>query len=419
MASAEVFIDAERLWADVMDLAVITEPDKPYTRRSFSPCFLQGRAWLRGRFEATGLTVRLDAAANMIARLEGSVADAGAIVLGSHSDTVPSGGRFDGTAGILAALEAVRALQQTGYKARHAIEIVDFLAEEPSEYGLSCVGSRALAGALDERMLAYTNAQGETLSDAIARVGGDPANLSAVQRLDIAGYLELHIEQGTVLQNSSVDLGLVTSIAGIARVAIVFEGAADHAGTTPMHARRDAGLAAARLSVFTNECAANFAVRGEGHFVATAGVLEIKPGASNVVPGYARMIFDIRAERTELISEFISLLKTESIAVARRGHVERTAFDVLSQTEPTPCDEHLRDVLARSAGKLGHSTMLLASGAGHDAAFVARVAPSAMLFIPCKDGKSHTPEEWAEPASLAAGAATLAEAIRLMDGRNA
>jgi N-carbamoyl-L-amino-acid hydrolase len=412
-------VDADRLWDDLMALAAITEPDRPYTRRSFSPRFLEGRAWLRGRFEAAGMTVRLDEAANVIARLEGSAAGAKPIVLGSHSDTVPSGGRFDGTVGILAALEAVRALQASGYKPRHPIEIVDFLAEEPSEYGVSCVGSRAIAGALDDRMLAYTNPEGETLRDAIARVGGDPARLAGARRSDIAGYLELHIEQGTVLQNGNIELGLVTSIAGIARIEVVFEGSADHAGTTPMNMRRDAGLAAARLSLFACGRAGDFAARGEGHFVATTGVLTIEPNAANVVPGRARMVFDIRAEKAVLLDEFISLLQAESAAIAERGNVARAAFSVLSRTDPTPCDDHLRDVLARSAAKLGHSTTLLASGAGHDAGLVARVAPSAMLFIPCRDGKSHTPEEWAEPQAVAMGAATLLEAIRFMDGQNA
>jgi N-carbamoyl-L-amino-acid hydrolase len=419
MTAAVSVIDAVRLWDDVMSLAAITDPGRPYTRRSFSARFLQGRDWLRQRFEATGMTVRLDAAANMIARLEGSVVDAQPIMLGSHSDTVPSGGRFDGTAGILAALEAVRGLKAEGFQPRHPIEIVDFLAEEPSDYGISCVGSRAMAGALDERMLACTDARGETLSAAIARVGGDPAQLASARRSHAAGYLELHIEQGAVLQQSGIDLGIVTSIAGIARIEVIFVGSADHAGTTPMSFRRDAGLAAAALSLFAAERAHEFAARGEGHFVATTGVLSIEPNAANVVPGRARMIFDIRAEAPALLDEFIALLQAESAVIAARRAVDRAAFTILTRTDPVPCSDHLRDLLARSAEKLNYSTLPLASGAGHDAAFVARFAPSAMLFIPCRDGKSHTPEEWAEPPALAAGAATLLEAIRLMDGRNA
>ncbi|ARQ00240.1 Zn-dependent hydrolase [Pseudorhodoplanes sinuspersici] len=411
-------IDADRLWNDLMALAAITDPDKPYTRRSFSPLFLKGREWLKARFEETGLTVRLDEAANLIGRLDGAERDAPTIMLGSHSDTVPSGGRFDGPAGVLAALEVVRAMKAAGYTPRHAIEIVDFLAEEPSEYGISCVGSRGMAGVLDDKMLAYTNAAGEKLSDAINRVGGDVAHLDRAWRSDIAGYLELHIEQGVVLQNNKIDLGLVTAIVGITRIEVVFEGAADHAGTTLMEYRKDASLAAAQLMLFVNERANALAARKQGRFVATTGILNIEPNASNVVPGRARLVFDIRAEDHAMIGGFLDALDAQSQAIAERDHVRRTQYNVLSSTKPTICDEHLLDLLKRGAEALGLSTMPLASGAGHDAAFVARIAPSAMLFIPCRDGKSHAPEEWTDKEQVASGAATLFEAVRLLDGQN-
>jgi N-carbamoyl-L-amino-acid hydrolase len=408
-------IDGKRIWDDLMALAAITDPEKPYTRRSFSPRFLEGRAWLRRRFEQAGLNVRLDAGGNLIGRLEGSLADAKPIVLGSHSDTVPSGGRFDGPAGIIAGLEVVRALQDEGRQSRHPIEVVDFLAEEPSEYGVSCVGSRAMAGALDDAMLEARNAAGETLATAIARVGGDPCQLDEARRENIAGYLELHIEQGVVLENSGVDLGLVTAIVGIARVEIVFEGAADHAGTTPMELRRDAGLAAARLILDLAAKAREFAARGRGHFVATTGILEQQPNAANVVPGRSRMVFDIRAEDESLLQEFLADLDERSRAVAVAANVERPGFKLLSRTRPTHCDEGLLGLLQQGAARHGLTTMRLASGAGHDAVFMARIGPSAMLFIPCLKGRSHTPEEWAEPKDLEAGAMTLLEAVRALD----
>ncbi|MDB5503713.1 MAG: Zn-dependent hydrolase [Tardiphaga sp.] len=411
-------IDQDRLWNDHMALAAITDPGKPWTRRSFSPRFLEGRAWLREQFLAAGMTVRLDAGANLIARLEGTVKGAPPIMLGSHSDTVPSGGRFDGISGILTALEAVRALQASNYPFRHPIEIVDFLAEEPSEYGLSCVGSRAMVGELDAKMLTYTNAQGETLADAIIRVGGDPAAIPHMEKPVIAGYLELHIEQGVVLERNKLDLGLVTGIAGITRVEIALKGAADHAGSTLMRYRRDASLPAAELLLLVDREARAFAGRNEGHFVATVGVLEISPNAANVVPGGARMIIDIRAEKVALVDEFVALLDRESTAIAGRLNVDREGFAILSQNPPAPCDAHLRDLLGRSADKLGYSTTTLASGAGHDAAFISHIGPSAMLFIPSRDGKSHCPEEWSEPEQLAVGAATLFETIRLLDGQN-
>jgi N-carbamoyl-L-amino-acid hydrolase len=377
-------VNGKRIWEDLMALAAITDPEKPYTRRSFSPRFLEGRAWLKRRFEQAGLTVRLDAGGNLIGRQEGSLADAKPIVLGSHSDTVPSGGRFDGPAGIIAALEGVRALGEEGYEARHPIEVVDFLAEEPSEYGVSCVGSRAMAGALDDAMLEARNAAGETLAAAIARIGGDPARLDEAKRQNIAGYLELHIEQGIVLENNGVDLGLVTAIVGIARVEIIFEGAADHAGTTPMELRRDAGLGAARLILDVAARAREFAARGRGHFVATTGILEQQPNAANVVPGRSRMVFDIRAEDDGLLQEFLADLDEHSRAVAAAANVARPGFKLLSRTRPTQCDDGLLGLLQRGAARRGLTTMRLASGAGHDAVFMARIGPSAMLFIPCR-----------------------------------
>lgn len=411
-------IDQDRLWDDHMALAAITDPDKPWTRRSFSQRFLDGRVWLKARYEAAGMTVRMDAAANVIARLEGSVEGLPPIMLGSHSDTVPSGGRFDGISGILTALEAVRALQASGYRSRHPIEIVDFLAEEPSEYGLSCVGSRAMAGELDARMLAYTNAAGETLAAAIERVGGDPARIATMTRPTFAGYLELHIEQGIVLETGHLDVALVTGIAGITRVEITLTGAADHAGSTLMEYRRDASLAAAEIVLLVARKANEYAARKQGHFVATTGILEISPNASNVVPGGARMILDIRAEKAEIVADFVAMLDRETQAIAARAKVERTRFGIISQNPPSPCDDHLRDILGRAAAKLGYSTTTLASGAGHDAAFMSHIGKSAMLFVPSKLGKSHCPEEYTSAEQLAVGAATLYEAVRLLDGQN-
>lgn len=411
-------IDQERMWADVMGLAAITDPQRPYTRRSFSPLFLKGRAWLRDRFAAAGLNVRTDPGGNLIGRMEGSHPALPAIMLGSHSDTVPSGGRFDGVAGLVAAVEVVRALG-AGHRLRHAVEVVDFLAEEPSEFDVSCVGSRAMAGLLLPDMLDYTAPNGERLGDAIDRVGGATQRLAEARRSDVAAYLELHIEQGVVLESKQTDVGVVTAIVGIARLEIVFQGAADHAGTTPMPLRRDAAVAAARAIAWAAERASSLAAAGRGHFVATAGIVEVEPNAANVVPGRARVVFDIRAEDCALSEEFIAELDGSTAAIARECGVERARFALLSDTAPIACDARLADALARSAARLGLSVLRLASGAGHDAAFLARIAPSAMLFVPCRGGKSHTPEEWADPGALAAGAAVLLETTRLIDETDA
>ena len=418
MMKLDTAVSENRIWTDLMDLAAITDPDRPYTRRSFSDLFLQGRAWLATRLEGAGMSVRLDTGGNLIGRLEGEMPDAPPIILGSHSDTVPAGGRFDGMAGLVAALEVVRALRDKGERLRHPVEIVDFLAEEPSAYGVSCVGSRAMAGALGTPMLEATNAAGETLAAAIARIGGDPDRLDEARRTQAAGYFELHIEQGTVLELAGIDIGLVTTIVGIARVEIVFEGAADHAGTTPMSFRRDALLAAARSSLDVADKARAFAALGRGHFVATTGILDIEPNAANVVPGRARLVFDIRAEDDALLQRFVAEIDSESADIAKRANVTRRCR-VLSRTHPVPCDARLQSMLEHGARAQDLTTMRLASGAGHDAVFVAQFAPSAMLFIPCRAGRSHTPEEWAEPAAIAAGTVTLLAAVQRLDGRNA
>lgn len=408
-------INGGRLWDDLMQLAEITDPGKPYTRRSFSPLFDKGRVWLRRRFEEAGLTTRIDAAGNLIGRRDGSDPSAGTILLGSHSDTVPSGGRFDGPAGLLAALEIARSLAESGVILRHTIEVVDFLAEEPSEFGLSCIGSRGMAGVLDERMLAYTEPSGETLSHAIDRIGGNVVTLASAKRSDVAAFFELHIEQGLVLQDGRIDVGVVTAIVGITRIEVIFKGSADHAGTTPMHLRRDAFTPAAKTAVFVDRVARELVARKDGLFVATIGIVSVTPGASNVVPRESRIVIDARSENRALMDEFLARLDAETARFAEESRTERTSFERLSDTNPTACDPLLRKLLAESAGTLGFSHTDIASGAGHDAAFVARIAPSAMLFIPCRDGKSHVPEEWAEPDAIAAGAAVIAEAVLRFD----
>lgn len=415
MKSNDPRIDGDRLWSDLMALAEITDPGKPYTRRSFSPLFLEGRAWLSKSFKAAGLDVRLDAAGNLIGRIEGQDAHAATIMIGSHSDTVPAGGRFDGAAGVIVALEIARAINEARYTPRHAIEVVDFLAEEPSEYGLSCVGSRAMAGRLSLDMLRYRDPSGEELGTAIARIGGSVERLGEAQRHDIRAFFELHIEQGRVLEEGKIALGVVTSIAGISRVEVVFEGQADHAGTTPMRLRRDAGLAAAELMLFVEARAQQLTAAGRGHFVATTGVVEIAPNAANVVPGRARLVVDIRAEDEGLGKDFISELDASSSDIAARRGVERKAFLLLSSNAPAPCSPELRLLLSNAARVLGYSSIEMASGAGHDASYISNIAPASMVFIPCREGRSHAPEEWAEPAAIRAGAATILEAVMRLD----
>ncbi len=408
-------INQGRLWADLMALAQITEPDRPYTRRSFSPLFLEGRNWLADRYRAAGLSVRIDAAGNLIGRLVGKRTDVPAIMIGSHSDSVPNGGRFDGIAGVLVGVEIARALTESQTLLDHALEVVDFLAEEPSEFGLSCIGSRAMAGALEGAHLELTGPGQETLAAAIERVGGVSGRLAEARRDDVRAFLELHIEQGPVLEATGIDVGIVTAIVGITRIEICLKGEAAHAGTAPMAGRHDAGVAAAEIVLAVRELAHALNALGEGYFVATAGVLEIRPNAANVVPGEARLVIDARSEKALLMQRFLADLRRRVSEIAVSSSTALSRFELLSHNDPAACDAKLQQVLEESAAAMNCSTKSMASGAGHDAAFVSRIAPSAMLFVPCLGGRSHCPEEWTEPPALAAGAAVLLEAVRRID----
>lgn len=401
-------VSPDRIGADLRALAQITDPGQPWTRRAFSPRFDQGRDWLRDRFRQAGLTVSLDAGGNLIGTRRGSDPNAGTIMLGSHSDTVPDGGRFDGVAGVVVALEVARALDEQGVQLRHDLAVVDFLAEEVSVFGVSCIGSRAMAGIRPEAWLALEH-DGRDLAQALRDVGGDPARQEP--REDVRAFLELHIEQGPVLENSGTDLGLVTAIAGITRIEIVLTGRPDHAGTTPMGARADALVAAAGL-VTAVEAKAVALAAGGSHFTATVGEFSIEPGAANVVPSRARMLIDARAAERPQMLAFLDWIAAQIDAVPAGI---QGGYTVLSDNQPTPMDAGLVAALADAADHIGASHRPMVSGAGHDAAFLARIAPAAMVFVPCRGGRSHCPEEWAETDDIALGAEALAQAVITLD----
>lgn len=393
---------------DLDALAQITDPERPWTRRAFSPRFDEGRDYLRRRFLNEGLNVSTDAGGNLIGRREGTVPQAGTIMLGSHSDTVPDGGRFDGVAGVVVALEVARILSRRGVDLRHNLAVVDFLAEEVSIFGVSCIGSRAMAGVLPQDWLRRIS-DGRDLATAIRDVGGKPESLEAPLADDLKAFLELHIEQGPVLEREKIALGVVTTIVGINRVEIEVTGRPDHAGTTPMGLRADALVAAARI-VSEIERYATELSRGPGHFTATVGEFEISPNAANVVPGRVRMLVDIRAERAEDKEAFVSWL------TGLDGDGENAIEARLISANPgVQMDDGLQETLAKAVDGLDTPYRKMVSGAGHDAAFMTRLCPSAMLFVPCRDGRSHCPEEWADAADLALAAEVLANTIMELD----
>lgn len=405
-------VSADAIGADIAALAALTEPDRPWTRRSFTPMFDQGRDWLRAAFAGAGLATATDAAGNLIGRRAGSGAGCGTILLGSHTDTVPDGGRFDGVAGVAAALEVVRALDRAGVVLRHDLAVVDFLAEEVSGFGVSCIGSRGMAGVMPAEWL-ERRWQDRSLAEAITAVGGAPEALGRPLSAPLAGplkaFLELHIEQGTVLEREGTAIGLVRAIAGITRIEIMVEGRADHAGTTPMDGRSDALVSAAPLVGAVRDEAAR--PREGRHFTATVGEFEVFPNAANVIPGRVRLLIDARAERRSDMEAFIAW--AEALAAGVPGASVR----VISDNPPVPMDADLLAVLAGAADAAGVSHRPLTSGAGHDAAHVARLGPAAMVFVPSRGGRSHCAEEWTEIDQIADGAEAIARAVIELDRR--
>lgn len=408
-------IDQDRLWRRIEALSRITDPERPWTRRSFTPRFLEGREWLAAEFRGAGLATGLDAAGNLIGRLAGAEPARKPILIGSHSDTVPSGGRYDGVLGVIAALEVAQSLGERGERLRHSLEVVDFLAEEPSEFGLSCIGSRALAGALDERHMALRRPDGMTLGEAIALVGGRPGDLASVRRAngDVAAYVEVHIEQGRVLENERIPIGVVTDIVGIRRERFIVTGRADHAGATPMPLRADALVGAAKL-IEAAHARALAAARDDQPLVATFGRIEVSPNAANAVPGEAVLTLEVRSGNEAAVKAF-----GEALAHDLRPALEalrlRLAVEPISHMAPTACAPQIRAAIASAAASLGLATRDLPSGAGHDGVFVAHAGPVGMIFTPCLDGRSHAPEESITAAQAGDGARVLAETVRLLD----
>ena len=409
-------IDGSRLWRNLDALAALTEPDRPWTRRSFTPRFMQGRAWLTQQFEAAGLAVEIDAGGNLIGRRAGAQPHLKPILIGSHSDSVPSGGRYDGMLGLLAALEVVDTLNDRGQVLAHPLEVVDFLAEEPSEFGISCIGSRALAGKLDETMLALTRPDGMSLREALAFVGGQPESLARARRApgDITAYVELHIEQGKILERGGLDVGVVTGLAAIRRVRIQVTGRADHAGQTPMDDRADALVAAARIIDATYRMALTHS-RPDQPFVATIGRIEtLSPNAANAVAGYVELVLECRSADEARVQAFVPAV-LGSLASSFDSLGVQVTHELMSHVAPSPCDEAIQSVIEQIADEAGYGHCRLSSGAGHDGMWVSHVGPFGMIFVPCKDGRSHTPEEWLSPEQAAVGAEALYRTVLRLD----
>jgi ureidoglycolate amidohydrolase len=403
-------IDAQQLAAELDTLASFSDAPAPaVTRVVYSETDLRARAYVKDLCALAGLEVRCDAVGNLFARWPGASPDASAVATGSHIDAIPNAGRYDGTVGVLGGIEAIRALQKAGVRPRRSIELIVFAAEEPTRFGIGCFASRLLAGTLDasagERL---RDSQGRTLDDWRAAAGftGDIAavRLSAGA---YAAFVELHIEQGPLLERSGIPLGIVTDIAAPASLRMWIEGEGGHAGAVLMQDRRDALCAAAEI-VLAVECAARST--GVPDTVATAGVCDLFPGAINSIPSRVKLELDIRDIDEARRNDVLQSVQNASREIAARRQVS-IHTEIINADAPASCDPAVVAALERAAAAHGVPCSRMVSRAYHDSLFMARIAPTAMLFIPCRGGVSHRPDEFASPEAIAAGALVLAEAL--------
>jgi hydantoinase/carbamoylase family amidase len=375
------------------------------TRVAWSDELFAAYAWAGERMRELGLEVEIDEAGNLFARWQAGSGKA--VLVGSHLDTVPAGGRFDGAFGVVAAVHAVRLLQQDGFEPARPLWIVAFMDEEGTRFNAALFGSRAYAGEDVGQFGDRVDAAGTTLRDAMRAAGYDLGCVGEAARIDEVGaYLELHIEQGPVLAADGLDLGVVTSIVGLRGYRVRLHGEANHAGTTPMRLRRDAFAAAARIALELRE----FARSREG-VTSNVGKVAVAPGGANVVPGLADFTIDVRATTAETIRELERVVEETVRRIAGEEGVEAE----LEQTfalEPLELDAGLVDAVERAAASEGANFTRLPSGAGHDAMVVGRHVPAAMIFVPSRGGISHSPEEYTHPSQLEVGMRVLAATLR-------
>ncbi len=378
-------------------------------RIAFSEADLAGRAYIMDLMREAGLSVRLDTAGNIIGRREGSEPDLPPIMFGSHIDSVPGGGNYDGDVGVIGAIEVIELLEANNIRTRHPLEVVSFTDEEG---GLT--GSSAMIGKVDYRTLSVMSHSGMTIGEGIRAVGGDPNRLDLAERKtgDIKAFIELHIEQGAILDDEDIDIGVVEGIVGIRWWDVTIEGFANHAGTTPMDRRWDPMISAAEYILAVNQVATGM----PGAQVATVGKIHATPGAPNVIPGEVVLSLEIRdlsAAKMQRVFDDI-IVASDRIADARFTPIRHEEIDVAAP--PAPTDERMRRIIAASADDLGLSFKFMPSGAGHDAQDMAQIAPTGMIFVPSAKGISHSPKEFTSAQDMANGASVLLRTVLEIDG---
>lgn len=384
------------------------DPDGGVSRTAYSDADLAAREYLIAQMEAAGLTTRIDAAGNLFGRREGVEAGRAPILFGSHADSVPAGGNYDGQVGVVAAIETARALHEAGVPTRHPLEVVVWQNEEG---GL--IGSKAFAGLLEPAVLAETSASGYPIGEGIGRIGGDVARLDEAVAApgDYLAYLEVHIEQGGLLHAEGKDIGVVQGIVGISWWDVVVQGRANHAGTTPMAQRRDALVAAAKLVVAVNEIASTM----PGTQVATVGTIEAFPGAGNVIPGRVEANLEIRDLSGEKIEEVFDAIAGRAELIGEQTGTKISFRRSPIQESPAATDPRLRSIITDATTALGYSLRPMPSGAGHDAQAVASVAPVGMIFAPSVDGISHSPQEFTPNEAIVKATNVLIRTVLAVD----
>ena len=408
-------VDANRLQKELDALSLISEAEPPVvTRVLFSEADMRGRAFVRKLCADAGLTIREDAVGNLFARWTGTERDLPGIATGSHIDAIPNAGKYDGVVGVLGAIEAMRSLQAAGLKPKRSIELIVFTAEEPTRFGLGCVGSRLLGGVLSpQKAASLRDTEGTTLNEWRQRAGYEGSLDSvALPGNHYAAFIELHIEQGPVLEREKLDLGIVERIAAPSTLRMQLAGEGGHAGGVLMPERHDAGLAGAEIALAVEKAVL---ASGSPDTVGTTGVFRIEPGAVNSVPCRARLEIDLRDTQVAMRDAALEQIELAAVQICRRRGV-KLQMERLNVDPPATCDATLVQAISEICGRLGIAHQRMISRAYHDSLFMAQICPTTMLFIPCRGGVSHRPDEFSSPEQIEKGVRVLAETLAALSG---
>jgi ureidoglycolate amidohydrolase len=402
-------VDGRRLARELETLAGFSDVPAPgVTRVVFTETDLRARAFFKTLCADANLIVREDAVGNTFARWAGSDGNAQAIATGSHIDAIPNAGRYDGTVGVLGGLEAIRALASAGFRPRRSIDLILFTSEEPTRFGIGCLGSRLLAGSLDaaagDRL---KDSSGHSLNEVRTAAFNGPLDSVRLAEGAYAAFVELHIEQGPLLERHKVPIGVVTAIAAPASLRILIEGEGGHAGAVLMHDRHDAFLAAAEIALAVEDAARS---TGSNDTVGTVGVCEVFPGAVNSVPSRTRLEVDVRDIDLPRRDAVLESIKEACVDASRKRGV-KVQIEPINADPPAHCAPQVIEAIVHACESRQIAFERMISRAYHDSLFMSRIAPTAMIFIPCRNGVSHRPDEYASPEAIGQGATVLAETL--------